>query len=89
MTHLRVLETLGQRARYELRPVTGHRHQLRVHMAALGLPIEGDGIYPVLTPETHADYSRPLQLLARSIAFTDPLSGRPMQFDSLRRLALD
>ena len=89
VTHLRVLETLGQRARYELRPVTGHRHQLRVHMAALGLPIEGDGIYPVLTPETHADYSRPLQLLARSIAFTDPLSGRPMQFDSQRRLALD
>ena len=89
VTHLRVLETLGQRARYELRPVTGHRHQLRVHMAALGLPIEGDGIYPVLTPETQADYSQPLQLLARSIAFTDPLSGRPMKFDSHRRLALN
>lgn len=88
VTHMCVLETLGQRARYELRPVTGHRHQLRVQMAALGLPIEGDGIYPVLTPETCGDYSRPLQLLARSIAFSDPLSGAPMRFDSRRRLAL-
>jgi tRNA pseudouridine32 synthase / 23S rRNA pseudouridine746 synthase len=31
-----------------LRPLTGKRHQLRVHMAALGLPILGDRIYPTL-----------------------------------------
>ena len=87
-THLRLLETRGEWARYELEPVTGHRHQLRVHMNALGLPICGDGIYPALTPEGHTDHARPLQLLARSIAFTDPLSGEARQFHTARRLEL-
>jgi len=87
-THLRVLEVAGDLARYELEPVTGHRHQLRVHMLALGLPIVGDGIYPTLTPEGAYDPARPLQLLARSVRFTDPLSGMPRQFDSARRLDL-
>lgn len=73
-------------ARYALRPITGQRHQLRVHMAALGLPLVGDGIYPSLTPEGTANYARPLQLLAKSIAFTDPLTGQSRQFDSLRTL---
>lgn len=62
----------GARARYQLNPVTGKRHQLRVHMAALGLPIEGDGLYPVLTPEGRIDYAHPLQLLAKRIEFVDP-----------------
>jgi tRNA pseudouridine32 synthase / 23S rRNA pseudouridine746 synthase len=87
-THLRLLERAGEWARYELEPVTGHRHQLRVHMNALGLPILHDGIYPKLTPEGHTDYARPLQLLARSISFTDPLTGRPCSFESQRRLDL-
>jgi len=50
VTHLEVLAVRGALARYALRPVTGKRHQLRVHMAALGLPIVGDGLYPTLTP---------------------------------------
>ena len=87
LTEIRVLEVQGNLARYALRPVTGHRHQLRVHMAALGMPILNDGIYPELTPEGQADYQRPLQLLAQSIAFSDPLTGLPRQFDSQRRLA--
>ena len=73
-------------ARYRLTPVTGHRHQLRVHMAALGLPLVGDGIYPTLTPEGQVDYQRPLQLLAKTIAFTDPITGQPRQFISQRTL---
>lgn len=85
-TRIALLEHSGDLARYELQPVTGHRHQLRVHMNALGLPIVGDGIYPVLTPEGQTDYTRPLQLLARSVAFTDPLSGQARSFESLRRL---
>ena len=85
---LRLLERAGEWARYELEPVTGHRHQLRVHMNALGLPILHDGIYPKLTPEGHTDYARPLQLLARSIRYTDPLTGRPCSFESQRRLDL-
>jgi tRNA pseudouridine32 synthase/23S rRNA pseudouridine746 synthase len=61
-------------------------------MAALGLPICGDRIYPVLQPEPAADappdYSRPLQLLARAVSFSDPLTGAKRQFESLRALAL-
>ncbi len=86
LTEIEPVEVRGRLARYALHPVTGQRHQLRVHMAALGLPIVGDGIYPVLTPEGATDHARPLQLLAKSIAFTDPLSGAPRRFDS--RLAL-
>ena len=86
LTHIEPVAVLGALARYALKPVTGQRHQLRVHMAALGLPIVGDGIYPRLTPEGSADYSRPLQLLARSIAFTDPISAASRNFTSRRTL---
>ena len=86
LTHIAPLEVRGDLARYALKPVTGHRHQLRVHMAALGLPLLGDGIYPHLTPEGQVDYAKPLQLLAKSIAFTDPLSGQARTFESARHL---
>ena len=86
LTFIQPLEVLGTLAHYELKPVTGQRHQLRVHMAALGLPIVGDGIYPTLTPEGQIDFERPLQLLAKSIEFVDPLSGMLRQFTSQRRL---
>lgn len=86
LTHIHPLEVRGNLARYALHPVTGQRHQLRVHMAALGLPIVFDGIYPTLTPEGATDYARPLQLLARSIAFTDPVSGEKHCFESRRSL---
>ena len=85
LTHIAPLEVLGRLARYALTPISGQRHQLRVHMAALGLPIVNDGIYPTLTPEG-VDYAKPLQLLARAIAFTDPVSGEPRQFSSQRTL---
>ena len=85
LTHIAPVEVHGALARYALKPVTGQRHQLRVHMAALGLPIVNDGIYPTLTPEG-ADYTKPLQLLARAIAFTDPVSGQPRQFTSQQTL---
>ncbi|HEY0956713.1 MAG TPA: pseudouridine synthase [Roseateles sp.] len=63
-------------ARYELRPLTGQRHQLRVQMNALGLPIVGDRIYPVLQPhENPPRFDAPLQLVAREISFTDPVTG--------------
>ncbi|MCB2028104.1 MAG: pseudouridine synthase [Burkholderiaceae bacterium] len=87
-TRIELLRRLDMLALYRLRPLTGQRHQLRVHMAALGAAIAGDGIYPVLTPESHVAPALPLQLLARSIAFTDPLDGRPRAFSSQRTLAL-
>ena len=86
ITHIDVLEVHGDMARYALSPVTGKRHQLRVHMAALGLPIVGDGLYPTLTPEGQIDYDRPLQLLARSIEFVDPVNGQRRHFESSHRL---
>ncbi len=86
ITHIDVLEVHGALARYTLSPVTGKRHQLRVHMAALGLPIVGDGLYPTLTPEGQIDYQRPLQLLARSIEFVDPVSAQRRHFESSHRL---
>ena len=77
----------GDWALYRLEPRTGRRHQLRLHMAALGLPIRHDRIYPVLEPVEAEDRARPLQLLAAALRFTDPLSGRAMEFQSRRQLA--
>lgn len=79
----------GDWAHYELRPLTGQKHQLRAHMAALGLPIRHDRIYPVLDP-LPSDPLRhaPLQLLARSLAFTDPVTGQARRFESRRTLAI-
>jgi tRNA pseudouridine32 synthase/23S rRNA pseudouridine746 synthase len=88
VTEIDVIEVRGALARYRLHPVTGKRHQLRVHMAALGLPLLGDGLYPTLTPEGQIDFENPLQLLAKSIEFTDPISGQPRRFDSERQLTL-
>lgn len=87
-TRVALVESHGQRGRYRLAPRTGQRHQLRVHMAALGVPIEGDAFYPVVSRGQDApdDHTRPLQLLARGIAFTDPVTGQGRSFESLRRL---
>jgi tRNA pseudouridine32 synthase/23S rRNA pseudouridine746 synthase len=86
ITDIAVLETQGAWSRYQLNPLTGQRHQLRLHMAALGLPIRHDGMYPTLTPEGACDVDKPLQLLAKHIAFTDPLSGVRRAFESQRTL---
>jgi tRNA pseudouridine32 synthase/23S rRNA pseudouridine746 synthase len=88
LTHIRPLENDGRFGLYELKPVTGHRHQLRVHMAALGIPIVNDGIYPTLTPEGTSSVEKPLQLLAKAISFTDPLTGVKRAFTSERTLRL-
>ncbi|EJC61397.1 MULTISPECIES: pseudouridine synthase [Alcaligenes] len=77
------------RALYRLRPHSGRKHQLRVHLSSLGAPILNDVFYPELLPERAADdFSQPLQLLARHIAFIDPLSGQPRRFSSQRQLEL-
>jgi tRNA pseudouridine32 synthase / 23S rRNA pseudouridine746 synthase len=68
--------------RYGLMPNTGRKHQLRVHMAALGAPILNDPLYPQLVAPQTDDLERPLKLLARSLAFTDPLNGSTRFFES-------
>ncbi|WP_278315397.1 pseudouridine synthase [Lolliginicoccus levis] len=82
-----LLEVHGELARYRLRPVTGKTHQLRLHMASLGVPILGDTYYPVYRPSRgDDDFTDPLRLLARSLELTDPITGAERRFDS--RLAL-
>lgn len=93
---IEVRESMGL-GKYCLRPVTGKRHQLRVHMAALGIPILNDQIYPRLAPERPPEGGDddaaaavpPLQLLAKSLAFTDPISGRARSFESQRQLQFE
>lgn len=88
-TRIEVLERREDWWRYALYPVSGKRHQLRVHMSALGAALRNDPLYPQLLPEDQRrsdDYSRPLQLLARHLAFDDPLSGEPREFESQLQL---
>lgn len=85
-THIEMLEKRGDVALYRLRPVTGKKHQLRVQMAELGIPIINDSFYPELLAEKGDDFSQPLQLLARSISFKDPYTGKERYFESSRAL---
>ncbi|MYZ08298.1 pseudouridylate synthase [Streptomyces sp. SID2999] len=74
-------------ARYRLLPATGQTHQLRVHLNSLGVPILGDPLYPEVAPLTApGDFRHPLQLLARKLEFTDPLTGARHSFVSGRTL---
>ena len=79
-------------ALYRLRPITGRKHQLRVHCAALAIPIVNDPMYPTFLPEpardAPEDFSKPLQLLARTVEFTDPITGAARAFTSGRQLEL-
>ncbi|MFS8138319.1 MAG: pseudouridine synthase, partial [Thermomonas sp.] len=86
-TRIDVLDRRAHAWRYALQPVTGRKHQLRVHMAALGAPIVNDSLYPVLQPQGSEDFSKPLQLLAKTLRFIDPVDGRPRAFESDRSLA--
>lgn len=83
-TRIEMLERRGEWALYALSPVTGKRHQLRVHMNALGLPIAGDQFYPrvIRGPEEAEDFANPLRLLAQAIRFTDPITGAERHFES-------
>jgi len=85
-TVIDVIERRGEVNLYRLYPHTGRKHQLRVHLAALGIPIVNDAFYPLAQPCKEDDMSHPLQLLARAIDFTDPLSGEPRRFESRRSL---
>lgn len=87
-SRIELLEHRGGLGRYRLLPATGRTHQLRIHMNALGLPIVDDPVYPVVEPDPdREDYARPLQLLARVLEFTDPVTGGPHRFESGLRLS--
>jgi tRNA pseudouridine32 synthase/23S rRNA pseudouridine746 synthase len=79
-----LVELLSPNGLYRLTPRTGRTHQLRVHMASLGLPITGDPLYPNMIDVPPDDFSAPLRLLAQHIAFDDPLTGVHREFVSRR-----
>jgi tRNA pseudouridine32 synthase / 23S rRNA pseudouridine746 synthase len=81
-THITCGGTVGRNSVYRLLPLTGRKHQLRLHLAALGIPIVNDKLYPVMTPVGDDDYSNPLKLVAKSLAFQDPFSGQQHYFES-------
>ncbi|GGT17237.1 pseudouridylate synthase [Streptomyces chromofuscus] len=88
VSHVELIEHRADLARYRLVPGTGQTHQLRVHMNALGVPLLGDPLYPVVTdPVPAGDFRRPLQLLARELEFTDPVTGVAHVFRTGRTLA--
>jgi tRNA pseudouridine32 synthase/23S rRNA pseudouridine746 synthase len=87
-TRIAVEQEADGYALLKLSPVTGRKHQLRVHCMALGMPIVNDPIYPTLLPPDSDDFDKPLQLLAKSVAFQDPVSGELRTFTSPRSLSL-
>lgn len=80
-TRISLIERRGELAKYRLEPHTGRKHQLRAHMLALGIPILNDPWYPFVAVDKD-DFSKPLQLLARAVAFVDPISGELRCFES-------
>jgi len=85
-TWIDLIESRGAHSLYELRPVTGKKHQLRVHLASLGIPIVNDPFYPDALACKEDDVSHPLQLLAKAISFEDSLTGKERYFESGRSL---
>lgn len=91
ISRIELTDAVGDHGVYRLLPQTGRTHQLRLHMSGLGIPIEGDPLYPQVRPDVaaapdHGDFSSPLQLLAYAVEFDDPLTGRRRRFESVRDL---
>ena len=86
-TAVQVREKNGEFWRYALYPVTGKKHQLRVHMSALGAGICNDPFYPQVLKDAEDDYANPLKLLAQGLRFIDPVTGQERVFESTISLA--
>ncbi|MFT5716896.1 MAG: tRNA pseudouridine32 synthase/23S rRNA pseudouridine746 synthase [Oleiphilaceae bacterium] len=86
---IRCLKQSTQQALFELNPITGKTHQLRVHMQSLGWPILNDKYYPQLLPLSADNYAAPLQLLAKELKFIDPITQQPRWFSYDSNLSLE
>ncbi|WP_425918342.1 pseudouridine synthase [Acinetobacter sp. TSRC1-2] len=87
-TEIDLIEHDSAWAKYELKPITGKQHQLRVHLSSLGIAIKNDPFYPVVQHKRENDFSTPLQLLAKHIRFNDPITTQEMEFSSNFELTL-
>lgn len=89
-SRIRCLQCSNDKALFELNPITGKTHQLRVHMQSLGWPLLHDVYYPKLRqPVRLDDYSKPMQLLAQQLEFVDPITQQSRSFSSNTELSLD
>ncbi len=88
-THISTIQHGKYYSHYRLQPITGKQHQLRVHLAALGIPIVNDSFYPTLKNPAHDDFSQPLQLLAKQLRFNDPITNELININSQRQLLYD
>lgn len=88
VSHIHLLMVQGDRGLFQLSPVTGKTHQLRLHMSSLGFRIINDRLYPDLLPEQDDDFDQPLQLLAKQITFRDPVTGNDVEISSEQELRL-
>jgi tRNA pseudouridine32 synthase / 23S rRNA pseudouridine746 synthase len=88
-TRIECLEARGALAKYLVTPLTGKKHQIRIHFSSLGMPILNDQIYPDLRAVDTDNYARPLQLVAKTLSFIDPVSNQLRFFESQMSLHLD
>jgi tRNA pseudouridine32 synthase / 23S rRNA pseudouridine746 synthase len=89
-SRIRCLQCSADKALFELNPITGKTHQLRLHMLSLGWPLLYDTYYPQpLQPVKPDDYSKPMQLLAQQLQFTDPMTQQLRSFSSDTELSLE
>lgn len=80
-----IIECIAQtqtKALFSLSPITGRTHQLRLHMQHIGFPILNDRFYPSLQPKQPDNYQSPLQLLAKSLSFIDPITQKEETYES-------
>lgn len=87
-TEIDLIEHDSVWAKYQLKPITGKQHQLRVHLNSLGIAIKNDPFYPMVQHKREDDFSAPLQLLAKHIRFNDPVTFKEMEFSSKFELTL-
>ncbi|MDP5131976.1 MAG: pseudouridine synthase [Paraglaciecola sp.] len=88
-SHIRCVQQTTEQALFELKPISGKTHQLRLHMQSIGFPLLHDTYYPALHTSRLDDYSKPLQLLAQQLRFVDPITQQVRHFSSNTELKLN